>query len=163
MAASQVMTGARAKLGIYDPSTGLTRVIGLFNNVSWGLSYEAQEAYILGAYAPAEITYTAQNPVNITCSGYRVIEHGPHIEGGLPRLQDLLLHEYIEIVVLDREREMRGLDARVAKFHRVRPTGYTTTLNARNQQEMSMTFVGILVDDESTTNIELPNAASLPS
>lgn len=162
MAASKVMTGARAKLAVYDPVTGLPKVIGLFNNVSWGLSYEAQEAYILGRYSPADITYTAQNPVNITCSGYRVIEHGPHVDGGLPRLQDLLLFQYIEMSIIDRDREIQGLDGRVAKFHSVVPTGYTTTVNARNQQEMSMTFVGILVDDESVDNSESPGATSLP-
>jgi hypothetical protein len=162
MAASKVMTGARAKLGIYDPVTGLTKIIGLYNNVSWGLSYEAQEAYILGKYAPAEITYTAQNPVNITCSGYRVIEHGPHVDGGLPRLQDLLTFQYMEMTIVDRETENAGGDGRTAKFHFVVPTGYTTTINARNQQEMSQTFVGILVDDESVDNTESPGATFLP-
>lgn len=162
MSASKVMTGARAKLGVYDPTTGLTRIIGIYNNVSWGMSYEAQEAYILGRYSPADITYVAQNPVNITVSGYRVIEHGPHIDGGLPRLQDLLMFQYIELVIVDRDREALGLDGRVAKFHQVVPTGYSTTLNARNQQEISQTFLGVTVDDESVDNVESPGATYLP-
>lgn len=162
MAGSQVFHGARAKLGIYDPASGLTRIVGLFNNVSFGLSYEVQEAYILGKHAPAATTYTAQNPVNITASGYRVIQHGPHVEAGLPRLQDLLLAEYIELTIIDRQTEALGGDSRVYKFHDVRPTGYSTTISARQQTELSMTFIGILVDDESVTNAERPDAAVLP-
>jgi hypothetical protein len=162
MAASQVFHGARAKLGIYDPATGQTRIIGLFNNVSFGLTYEVQEAYLIGKHGPAAITYVAQNPVNISASGYRVIEHGPHIEAGLPRLQDLLLHEYLELSILDRQSEALGKDGRVYKFHQVRPTGYSTTISARQQTELSMTFVGMLVDDESVTNTERPGATSLP-
>lgn len=121
-----------------------------------------QEAYIIGKHAPAATTYTAQNPVNITASGYRVIGHGPHVESGLPRLQDLLLAEYIELTIIDRQTEALGGDARIYKFHQVRPTGYTTTISARQQTELSMTFVGILLDDESVTNTESPTAAILP-
>lgn len=156
------MSGARAKLGIYDPATGKTRVIGLFNNVSYGLTYETQPAYILGRYSPAEIDYTAQNEVSIQCSGYRVIDHGPHTEAGVPKLQDLLNADYIELAIIDRQREAQGLDGRIAKFRQVRPTGYSTTLSARNLEELSVTFVGILVDDESTTNNENAGSTNLP-
>ena len=116
----------------------------------------------MGKFAPAATTYTAQNPVNISASGYRVIGHGPHVEAGLPKLQDLLLAEYIELTIIDRQTEALGGDARVYKFHQVRPTGYSTTIGARSQTEISMTFIGILADDESVTNTELPSAAVLP-
>lgn len=162
MAAPKVMSGARAKLGIYDPSTGKTRVVGLFNNVSYGLTYETQPAYILGRYSPAEIDYTAQNEVSISCSGYRVIDHGAHVEAGVPKLQDLLTSDYIELAIIDRQREASGADGRIAKFRQVRPTGYSTTISARNLEELSVTFVGILVDDESTTNNENVGSTDLP-
>jgi hypothetical protein len=163
MAASKVMNGARAKLGIYDPATNSTRIVGIFNNVSYGLTFDAQPAYILGAHAPAEIDYTSQEPVSITASGWRVIDHGPHVEAGIPKLQDLLLHEYLELVIMDRQREAGGKDGRITKFHKVRPTGYSTTISARQLEEVTVTFMAILVDDESTTNTEGPGAASLPS
>lgn len=163
MAASKVMNGARAKLGIYDPATGLTRTVGIFNNVSFGLTFDAQPAYILGAYAPAEIDYTSQEPVSITASGWRVIDHGPHVEAGIPRLQDLLTHEYLELAIIDRQREAGGKDGRITKFRQVRPTGYSTTISARQLEEITCTFMAIRVDDESTTNVEGPGAAFLPS
>jgi hypothetical protein len=51
MAAPKVMSGARAKFGIVDPATGKARYLGIFNNVSYGLTYDAQPAYILGRTA----------------------------------------------------------------------------------------------------------------
>lgn len=162
MAAPKVMNGARAKMGIYDPSTGLTHIVGLFNNVSYNMTYEAQPAYILGRFSPAEIDYTSMDVVSITCSGFRVVDHGPHVEAGVPKLQDLLLAEYITLTIIDRQREAQGLDGRIAIFKNVRPTGYSTTISARNLEEITVTFVGLAVDDESTTNAESAQSTNLP-
>ncbi len=156
------MSGARAKLGVFDPSTGKTRYVGIFSNVSYGLSYQAEPVYILGKYAAAEIDYTSQDTVSITCSGWRVIEHGPHVEAALPRLQDLLTSEYIELAISDRQREAQGKDGRIAKFRQVRPVGYSTQISARGLEEITVNFVAIGVDDESTTNSEHPSAMQLP-
>jgi hypothetical protein len=162
MAAPKTMNGARAKLGIYDPSTGQTRYIGIFQNVSYGLTFQAEPVYILGKFAAAEIDYTSQDVVQITASGWRVIEHGPHVEAGVPRLQDLLSHEYLELAISDRQREAQGKDGRIAKFRNVRPVGYSTQISARQLEEVTVNFVAILVDDESTTNNEHPSAMQLP-
>ncbi len=162
MAGGRTFTGARARVGIFNPATGKTNFVGIFQNISWGLSYQAEPVYILGKYAAAEIDYTSQDVVQISCSGWRVIEHGPHQEAALPKLQDLLTSEYIEIVVADRQREAEGKDGRVTKFRNVRPLGYSTSISARQLQEISVNFVAILVDDESTTNNEHPSAMQLP-
>lgn len=158
MAPPKVMNGARAKVGFIDPKTNQTKYVGIFNNVSYGLTFDAQPAYILGRYSPAEIDYTAQEPVNITCSGWRVFEHGAHVEGQVPNLKDLLNHEYITITILDRQNPTKNL----ATFRNVRPTGYSTTISARNLEEVTVTFVGIFVDDESTANAEDPSSLDLP-
>ena len=151
------MSGARAKLAVADPS-GNFHVVGIFNNVSWGLTYDVQPAYILGRYSPAELDYTAQEPVSITCSGWRIIGKGPHVSARVPRLQDLLTADYIELTVYDRASN----DLPIAKFHSVRPTGFSTTLTARQLEEVTVTFVGLLVDDESTQNAESASATDLP-
>ncbi len=158
MAAPKVMSGARAKFGIVDPKTNKAKYLGIFNNVSYGLTYDAQPAYILGRYSPAEIDYTAQEPVNITASGWRVIDHGPHAEAQVPNLKDLLRHEYLTLTIVDRQNPNRN----IAQFRNVRPTGYSTTISARNLEEVSVTFVGIFVDDESTPNAEEATALELP-
>lgn len=163
MAAPKVMSGARAKLAIVDPNTGQAVVVGIFNNVSYGLTYDVQPAYILGRYSPAELDYTAQEPVSITCSGWRVVKQGPHVTARVPKLQDLLTADYLELTVIDRQTEANDPNnARIAKFHSVRPTGYSTTITARQLEEVTVTFVGLLVDDESTTNAEHSSAANLP-
>jgi hypothetical protein len=158
MAAPKVMSGARAKFGILDPATGQAKYLGIFNNVSYGLTYDAQPAYILGRYSPAEIDYTAQEPVQITASGWRVIDHGPHADGKVPNLKDLLKHEYLTLTIVDRQNPSKN----IAVFRDVRPTGYSTTISARNLEEITVTFVGIFVDDESTANAEDPSALDLP-
>lgn len=158
MAAPKVMSGARAKFGYVDPATGLANFIGIFNNVSYGLTYDAQPVYVLGRFSPAEIDYTAQEPVNITASGWRIFDHGPHVDGKVPNLKDLLNHEYLTLAIMDRQNPTRNL----AVFRNVRPTGYSTTISARNLEEVTVTFVGIFVDDESTSNAEDPSALNLP-
>jgi hypothetical protein len=156
------MSGARARLGIFNPATGKTKTVGIFNNVSYGITYDTQPAYILGRYSASEIDYTAMEVVNVTASGYRVIDHGPHAEAGVPRLQDLLTHDYLTIAIMDRQRESQGGDGTIMKLHSVRPTGYSTTISARNLEEISISFVGIVIDDESTQNTERPDSVDLP-
>lgn len=158
MSAPKVMSGARAKFGFVDPATGKTSFIGIFNNVSYGLTYDAQPVYILGRYSPAEIDYTAQEPVNITASGWRVINHGAHTAGKVPALADLLRHEYLTLAVFDRQNP----DKAIAKFCNVRPTGYSTTISARSLEEVTVTFIAITVDDEDTANAENEDSIDLP-
>jgi hypothetical protein len=162
MAAPKVMSGARAKMGVYNPNTQSTEIIGIFSNISYGVTYDVQPAFILGRYSAAEIDYTAADVVQITASGWRVLGHGWHKGGRLPSLQELLLHEYIELVVIDRQSEALGLEPRVATIRNVRPTSGSGGFAARQLSESTHTFVGLLVDDESTTNSESVGAADLP-
>jgi hypothetical protein len=155
MAAPKVLSGARAKLGIM--SGDKVDFVGIFNNVSYGMTLDAQPAYILGRYGPAEIDYTAMEPVRISCTGWRVVHHGAHVDAKIPNLKDLLTHEYLTLVIVDRQ-----TNAAIATFRQVRPVSYDTTINARNLNEITCTFMGILVDDEDTENAETANAADLP-
>lgn len=154
---AKTMTGARAQLMIVDPNTGEGRVVGIFNNVSYGLTYGAEPIFLLGRYSPDEIVYTSQEAVAVTCSGWRVVGQGAHVAAKLPKLADLLNHEYLELAIFDRQTSQR-----IAKIHSVRPTSFNTTLANRQPEEISITFLGLLVDDESTENAELPGASSLP-
>ena len=144
------MSGARAKLQIVDPNKGgSSQVVGIFANVSYALAYDAQPVYILGRYSAAEIDYTSQEPVQVTASGFRVINQGAHAQARVPALADLLRHEYITLEIIDRQ-----TGATIAKIRNVRPTGYSTSISARQLEEITVNFMGILVDDESTKNEE---------
>lgn len=158
MAAPKVLSGARAKIGFLDPGSNQATFVGIFNTVSLGLSFDAQPAYILGRYSPADIDYTAQAPVSVNMSGYRVYGHGAHKDGRLPRLQDLLTADYLTVVIVDRQNPTRALHT----IRNFRPTGYSTTISARNLEEISLSGVGILIDDEDTQNAESPGSMDLP-
>jgi hypothetical protein len=160
MAPPKVFHGARAIFQILDPNTGIPQTVGIFDNCSYGLAYTVQPAYILGRFSAAELGYTAQEPVNITCAGWRVIGAGPHAAAAVPHLQDLLFHEYITMQVVDRQ-----TGNPIATFQSVRPTGYNTSIQARQLETDTINFMGILVDDESGDNAETVSpvpAADLP-
>ena len=157
MTVPTVMNGARAKLARLDPATGKATVVGIFNSVSWGLNYQTEPVYILGRYTAAEIDYTSQAPVDIRASGWRVIGHGAHKDGGVPELINLLTEPYISLTVLD-----RATDRPIATMHRVRATSYSTGVNARQLQEVQVSFQGILVDEDDVKNSEHGSAADLP-
>jgi hypothetical protein len=156
------MSGARAKVGVHDPATGETKYIGIFDNLSYGVNYDVSPAFILGAYGAAEIDYTGVDVVNISASGWRVIGHGWHVDGRLPRVQDLLLHEYIELVAVDRATEAEGGDPRIARIRKVRPASGQGGFAARSLSQVTLSYVGLLVDDESVDNAEHPTASTLP-
>ncbi len=82
----------------------------------------------------------------------------------LPAVQDLLLYEPLVLVVSDREAEARGLaETRVGIIHSVLPIAAAGGFVAKNLSEMSNTYVGILVDDETTKNFEHPTAMQFPA
>lgn len=157
MAAARTMTGARAQLIVADPTTGQGKVVGIFNNVNWGMSLDAQPIYVLGRYSPAETVYTAAEAISISATGFRVIDAGAHVSAKMPKVQDLMNHEYMELAIFDRQSNKM-----VAKIHSVRPVRYGTSLAARGVQEITVDFIGLLVDDESTPdNAERPDASDL--
>lgn len=157
MAAPKVMSGARAKVGMIDPNTNLLTVVGIYDNFSYGLQYDVAPAFILGRFTAASLDYTSVEPVNCTASGWRVVRHGAHVEGRVPNIKDLLTHDYIQIGVVDRQTL-----ALVATIRDVRPTGYSSAFTARQLTQMTMTYMGIIVDDEDTDNHEPSDSTDLP-
>ncbi len=152
MAQAKIMHGARAQLVIENNK------VGIFNNVSYGLTFDTNTAFILGRFSPAEIGYTAQEEVSITATGWRVIDAGPHeLKGAqLPHLQDLLTHNDITLMIYDRFTKKN-----IATITGVRPTGYSSSVNVRQMQEITVTFKGLLISDEGIANAE--SATHLPS
>ena len=158
MAAPKVFSGARCKVSINDPIKGSVNV-GIFTSLSYGVTLDAQPAYTLGAYAAREIDYTAQEPVSISASGWRVIDQGPHKQALFPKLEELLRHEYLTFTVVDRQ-----TGKTVAKLSNVRPTSYQTPIANRQLVEQSFSFMGILCEDEEGGNAynEDGTASQLP-
>lgn len=148
----KVFHGARAI--VYVGS----KVAGTFSSFSYGVSDDVAPAFILGRFSPAELTYTAQEPISCSATGWRVSKNGPHVVALFPNLRDLLRHASIEITVVDRQ-----TGEAIAKISGIRPASYSMSINSKSQTEVSHQFVGMLVDDESETNTELPDAPQLPT
>lgn len=151
------MSGARAKVAIVDPATGTAQVVGIWNNFSYSVNYDVQPAFILGRFSAAELNTTGVEPVSITAGGWRVVDHGPFIEGKLTNVKDLLTQEYLVLTVIDRQ-----TGKNIATIHGCLPSGFSSGLSARQLQESTNTYMGLLMDDESTQNTEASSAADLP-
>lgn len=148
----QIQTGARAQLIING------KIRGIFTSVSWSTRYDQSTAFVLGAYAPVEITYTAQEPISISANGYRVESNGAYVVAELPKLQDLLNHEDIVITVSDRK---TGKD--IVTVTGVRPLGYSSAANARGVIELNLDFLGLKSQDDSGSQGESAGASTLLS
>jgi hypothetical protein len=147
MAPPKIVTGARAKVEITSDD-GRKVTVGIFTSISYGVAYDATPVYTLGAYAPRDIEYTAQEPVSISASGWRIIDQGPHVQALFPTLAEILTHEYLQFVITDRQNP----DKVIAKISNVRPTSYQTPIASRQLTEQSFSFMGILCSDETADN-----------
>lgn len=162
MAKSKTLHGARAVVWV-----GSTP-IGIFNNIQYGVSYDLSPVFILGRLSAAELVYTGMEVINITASGFRVMDFGPFAtvdnDSGaslVPKLQDVLQHEDIVLSVHDRS-EPDPAKSLIMEVTNVKPQGFSTGNGARTLQEMTVTFLGLHLSDESGPNNEDPTAADLP-
>ena len=153
----KTMHGARAKVFIVDPATGAARLVGIWNQFSYHVTFDVQPSYILGLYPAAELTTTGVEPVSITAQGWRVIDHGPYVEGGIPDLKSLLFQEYLLLQVWDRQTKKV-----MANIRGCLPTGLSATVSAKQLMDSTNTYLGLLMDDESVINNPAADAASLP-
>jgi hypothetical protein len=134
---AKTMHGARAQLAIDG------QIVGIFNNVSYGVQYDANPVYILGRFNAAEIALTGMEPVSVQAGGFRVIDGGPHKVAAVPKLQELLNHEDITLAIFDRQ-----TGKQILTVVGVRPTGYNTSVAARGLQDLTVTFMGLALSDE---------------
>lgn len=147
---ARVMHGARAVLWIAG------KKIGIFNQTSYGVNLNAQPVDILGRFNPAEIVLTHQEAITVSCQGWRILDAGPHIAAKFPTLEQLLNHE--DMVLTIEDRQSRKV---ILKVDGVRPVTYSTSINSRGLQELTVTFMGIVAEDEAgggadATAVELP-------
>lgn len=153
----KVMTGARAKVGVVDPGANTIRYYATVESISYGMQIDTGVSYVLGRWSCAAIDYTAVEVIQINMTGWRVVDHGPHVEMRIPRVQDLLQADYLTIVVHDRQTLKN-----VATIRDVRLTGYSGGFAARQLSQLSVSALGTLVDDELSDNAEPADSVSLP-
>jgi hypothetical protein len=158
---SKIMTGARALIYVGG------KQIGFFSSCEWSYQLRVEPAYILGRYSVAELTYTDAEVVTVRCAGFRPFDgkenYGPHqtLSGAsklVPTLADLAGADSVDIVIVDRQSNKA-----VMQVQEARCTGYNTSLRAREQQTISMDFMGKRVSAEGAENVvEGGNVATFP-
>lgn len=156
MAKAQTMHGSRAQVAIVGED-GTAHIIGIFNQVSWGVRYDSNPVHLLGRFSAAEIVLTGMEPVTVSCSGFRVVNNGPYKVAGVPKLQELLNHEDITISVFDR---ITG--KALMTVIGVRPTGWNTQVAARGLADLSVEFVGLRLMDESDDSMQDESEGATP-
>lgn len=149
MGRAQILTGARAKILV----NGVP--VGLFANCSWSIRQEKVPAYILGRYNPAEITPTSQEPVQLTLTGYRVVDAGPYAVANATLLKDLLLEEDFTVIVLDRragDGEGGSQPKPIFTANGCRVTGWSSGVAARGVSDIRVEIIGLVGWDEASTD-----------
>ena len=152
---AKVMSGARAKLGFYDGNT--PTFVGIFADVSYGVTYTVEPAYILGSYAATDLDYTSMEPVHIQATGFRVVGHGWFADARFPSLSELMFVDYLTMSIYDRQG-----DTEVARINKVRPASAAGGFSAKMLSTSTHSYIGLLVSDESQPDNYDGNAMTLP-
>jgi hypothetical protein len=140
MAKAKILTGARATVTVKGVP------VGLFSNISWSIRQDKSPAFVLGAFGPVEITPTAQEPVSVSLSGYRIVDKGPYTLGAT-ELEDLLLEEDFEIVITDRQSQKAIFTAQGCRL-----TGWSSGVSARGVSDIRMDALGLKGWDEAASS-----------
>jgi hypothetical protein len=151
MAKGKVMHGSRAQLFI----DGV--VAGTFRGCSWEVVLDLQAVHILGRFTPAELAYVGVEPVSGTLTGWRVVGHGPHVAGKVPRIQDLLFADDATLSVVDRQSGKK-----ICTLIGMRPNRYGSEVQAKDLQGQTISFLALKCDDETVINEETAGASDLP-
>lgn len=144
MAKSETLTGARAKIRIYNKNTGKPTTIGLFNNCSWSIRQEKQPIFILGNYGPTEIVPTTQEAVQVTLTGFRVVGRGPYAIMNASMLRELLNEEDFVVEIVDR----RNPQTPILQVKGCRVQGWSSGVAARGISDVRVDIVGLIAVDE---------------
>ncbi len=145
MAASKTLHGARCQLFIDGA------IVGLFNSVSYGVTYDAIPINVLGNFAASEILLAGMEPVSVTAGGFRVLDNGPYAAGKVPKLQDLLNVGEITLSLFDRQSGKF-----IMTVVGVKATGFSNSVSARGVMDLTVNFMGLRLSDETGDQDESP-------
>jgi len=154
---SKVLTGGRAILSI-QKGTGTPVVVGIFESCTYGANIGVEPIFILGSFAPKEITPTSYEAINVNCSGFRVVDSGAHTLPAFPKLQDLLALEGVTITIKDRQNANKN----IMTVSGCVPTSYNTGVNAKATSRLQVSYTGLRLSDESGDQSESAGSSELP-
>jgi hypothetical protein len=137
---SKTMSGGRGKCYV----NGV--LVGIFESCNTSRSYGTEAIHTLGKFGPQEVVYTSAEQINVSCSGFRVIDAGVHtLKGGsVPTVGQLLTFEPFVISIVDRQ---SGKTVRVVEG--CVPTQDNDNFNAKATSKVTINYVGTVTYDES--------------
>ncbi len=141
---SKVLTGSRSVLRFTDPTNNSSVVVGIFESVSWSYNQEVDTPYVLGSAIPKEVTPLGFSPVQVQCSGFRLLDQGPYVAARFPTLQAFLTQTPFDMECYD-----RATGRLVLKVKNCTATSYSGGFNSRATSRISCSFVGLSTNDES--------------
>jgi hypothetical protein len=147
---SVTMTGARAKVKVAG------KYVGIFDSCQYGGNIGTEPIHTLGRYSPAEISITSYEAVQVSCSGFRIIDQGVHVLPAVPKLQDLLNFEAVQIEVEDRQ-----TGKTIATIKNCVPSNWSESQQAKGTTRFNVSYIGTLLHDESGDEEESAGASSL--
>lgn len=152
-----ILHGARSLLGFYDNNK--FTYVGIFSDVSWSVAQDIQAAWILGRYTAAETEVVGQDLVQVTATGYRVINHSWYADAKFPKLVDIAKSGYLVMTLQDRQ-----TGKNIGEISKLRPASASVGFSPRMLSSVTHTYIGILYSDENApNNDEDATAANMPS
>jgi hypothetical protein len=148
---SKIFHGAKAIVQIDN------KIVGIFTSCTYSINYAMHVAHVLGRHSPAAMTYTAQEAVNMSLTGFKVVDAGPWKLNTAPQLSELMGYAGVNLQLVDRE-SGRTL-FRVTDFF---ATSISSGVNARSISDVTVSGVASVMHDETVEdNAEAPNATKL--
>jgi len=149
---SPILHGAKVKVVLND------RVVGIFTNVSYSKSYGMHTAHVLGRHSPAAFTYTHQEAIPVTMTGFRVVDAGPYKLNAMPELEDLLSASGVNLQLEDRT---DPANPKIIMRGRLYATSFSGGTAARSISDITVQGLMATMDDETSQDAEAPGAVKI--
>ena len=138
---SKIMTGARAVVFFGD------KPVAIFTNVAVSSRQEKVPAFVLGRYSPLEQTPTAQDPISLSLTGWRVFGKGP-FKQGVTLVKGLMAEGTFDVKVFDRQNFSSSRPMLTVRQCRI--VQWATGFAARSQSDLRLEVSGLVVEDEDS-------------
>jgi hypothetical protein len=161
---SSVMTGPRGLVKING------QTVGVFSQISYGVSYDNTPVYVLGRFSPTEIVISGQDPISVSATGWRTVQtpnnaastyngpYGPESAIDMFKLQNLLEVDSATLALIDRE-----TGNTLATVVGIKVVSYSTNLTSRGLQELTVNLIGTRMWDESSPNGDDEDPGAVPA
>ena len=137
----KTLTGARCVVYVDG------NAVGTFDSISYAENLSTESIHVLGRYGAVEIVPNSYESINVNCSGYRVLDAGPHTTPRFPSLDSLLTISTINLEVHDRQ------SGKVIGFvYGCIPSSNSVNYHSKSTSRTSIGFHGLWASDESLPN-----------